>query len=216
MPHIRFKFEVECEDPSPARVVLPLEGEILEYLGQSQNPINIGGISLFLIQRDRALNEGVSLSKAMDAVSKATLECFEALFDPETEDWSTAVVELYGNDIVDTNVLFIESIELAKEFRGKGIGSQVAAELIKGLGAGCGLVAVNPRPSQYCDPDDPQHALSQNISYRAKRMGDFAKIEAFWMRLGFRQLPGSTLFTYAPQLAYQPAEHSGGVDRRIQ
>lgn len=93
MPHIRFKFEVECEDPSPTRVVLPLEGEIIEYLGQSQNPINIGGISLFLIQRDRALNEGVSLSKAMDAVSKATLECFEALFDPETEDWSAAVVD---------------------------------------------------------------------------------------------------------------------------
>jgi hypothetical protein len=216
VPHIRFKFEVECENPSPARVVLPLEGEIVEYLGQSQNPINIGGVSRFLIQWDRALNEGVSLSKAMDAVSKATLECFEALFDPETEEWSAAVIEVYSHDIVDTNVLFIESIELAAEFRAKGIGHQVAIELIRGLGAGCGLVAVNPRPSQYSDPGDPQHALSQDSSYRAGRMEDFAKIEAFWMKLGFRQLPGTAFFTYAPQLEHQPARNSGRVDRRIQ
>jgi hypothetical protein len=216
VPVIRFKFEVECEDPSPARVILPLTGQIVEYTGDSQNPFNIGTVSSFLIQRDRALNEGVSLSQAMDAVSKATLECFEALFDPETEDWSAAVVELYGHDIVDTNVLFIESIELAAEFRGKGIGRQVAIELISGLGAGCGLVAVNPRPSQYSESDDPKQGLGQDRLFSARRMEDFAKIEAFWMKLGFRQLPGSALFTYAPQLENQPVGDSGGAGRGIQ
>ena len=126
MPHIRFTVHADCDSQEPCRIVPALRGEIFEFEGESDNEIRIGQIDAYLVLRGRALNEQESLFEAMDSIDSSVFECYEALFDPETDDWNQSVQDLYKDQIMGLDVLFIESIQLNANYRGKGIGAQVA------------------------------------------------------------------------------------------
>ena len=99
-----------------------LQGAIFEFEGESENEIRIGQIDAYLVLRGRALNEQESLFFAMDSIDSSVFECYEALFDRETDDWNQSVQDLYKDQIMGLDVLFIQSIELNVNYRGKGIG----------------------------------------------------------------------------------------------
>jgi hypothetical protein len=110
MPHIRFTVHADCDSQEPCRIVPALRGEILEFEGESDNEVRIGQIDAYLVLRGRALNEQESLFEAMDSIDSSVFECYEVLFDPETDDWNQSVHDLYRDQIMGLDVLFIESI----------------------------------------------------------------------------------------------------------
>ena len=65
--------------------------------GVSPHPDAIRAV-LALVQPGLAAEKGASLFEAMDSISDATMECYEALFDPDTNEWSDSVQELYSGD----------------------------------------------------------------------------------------------------------------------
>ena len=88
MPFIRFTIHADCDTREPSRIVPAVQGEIFELEGESDNEVRIGQIDAYLILRGRALNEHESLFEAMDSIDSSVFECYEALFDPETDDWN--------------------------------------------------------------------------------------------------------------------------------
>jgi GNAT superfamily N-acetyltransferase len=209
MPHIRFTVHADCDSQEPSRILPALQGEIFEFEGESDNEVGIGEIDAYLVLRGRALNEQESLFEAMDSIDSSVFECYEALFDPETEDWNQSVQDLYQNQIMGLDVLFIQSIELNPNYRGKGIGAQVVRETIATFGTHCGLIACRPFPLQYSNWQDEEHIeMRQEPGMEEKRLADFARLARFWTDLGFLRLDDSDFYTYAPELMQQPGPAS--------
>jgi GNAT superfamily N-acetyltransferase len=204
MPHIRFTVEVDCEDQEPSRIIPAINGTIFEYEGETDKEVSVGNIHAYLVLRSRAMNEGVSLFDAMDSISQSVFDCYEALFDVETDEWSLSVEALYSGEIIESDVLFIESVELDAPFRGKGIGAQIVRETIATFASSCGLVACKPFPLQYSNWQDEAHNTNrQEPGFEEKRVADFARVAKFWTDLGFRKLHDSDFHTYAPELIHQ-------------
>jgi GNAT superfamily N-acetyltransferase len=204
MANIRFSIEVSCEDEEPSRIILSITGEILVRVGDSDDETKIGVIHAYLVLRGRALNEGISLFEAMDSIDQSVFDCYEALFDVETDEWNRSVEALYNGQILELDVLFIERIELDAAFRGKGIGAQVVRESIAAFASNCGLVTCEPFPFQYENwEDESRKAIRQEPGFEEKRFADFAKVAKFWTDLSFRKLDGSDFYTYAPELINQ-------------
>ena len=206
-PYVKYAIQIDCnsEKLGPSEgICIHLDGDIFEH-GEKQDEIKIGKVSAWLILRGRAINEGKSLLDAMDAVSQSLLQCWEALFgDADDWDWAPAVGLLYEEeDLIENDLLLIESIELDEAYRGKGIGAKVVRETIATFGSSCALVACKPFPLQYCQWMNDEKAVE--AGFEKKRRAAFGKVEKFWRGLGFNKLPGSEFFTYAAQLAEQPA-----------
>jgi len=204
MANIRFTIEVNCENEEPDRVIPAIDGEILARVGDSDEETKIGSVHAYLVLRGRALNERLSLFEAMDSISQSVFDCYAALFDVETDEWSLSVEALYNGQIMESDVLFIERIELDAAFQGKGIGAQVVHETIATFASSCGLVACKPFPLQYENwEDESRNAIRQEPGFEEKRIADFASVANFWTDLGFRKLPDSDFYTYAPELINQ-------------
>jgi GNAT superfamily N-acetyltransferase len=162
-----------------------------------------------MVLASRAANEGVDLFDAMDSLSDSAVECYEALYDDG--DWSQPVWDLYGeaSSPIECDLLFIEEVKLQPPYRGKGIGAQVVRETIATFGSsGVGLVACKPFALQYSQwqADDEEHrALRAKPGFEEQRVADFARVAQFWTELGFRQLPGTEFYAFAPHLVAQPA-----------
>jgi GNAT superfamily N-acetyltransferase len=110
-----------------------------------------------------------------------------------------------GEEIPGHDVVFIETIELEPVYRGKGIGAQVVRETIRTLGSSCGLVACKPFALQYANwMDEKNSAMREQPGFESKRLADFSMVAQFWKDLGFRNVPDSDFYTFAPQLVQQP------------
>lgn len=209
MPHIRFSVHADCDSQEPSRIVPAVHGEIFEFEGESDTEVKAGQIDSYLVLRGRALNEHESLFEAMDSIDSSVFECYEALFDPETDDWNQSVEDIYKDAINGLDVLFIECIQLEEEYRGKGIGAQVVRETIATFGSQCGLIACKPFPLQYSNWQDEEHnEIRKQPGFEEKRLGDFTRVARFWTDLGFVRLDDSGFYTYAPELIQQPGPAS--------
>jgi hypothetical protein len=175
--YIRFTMEVACENSEPSRVIPRFEGEIFD-ISEDDNEVKIGKIFGYLVQAGRAFDEKQSLFEAMDSIDQTVHECYGALFDPDEDElWSASVRSLYGDNITSMDVLFIEGIELNPNCESTDI-APIVRETIATFGSNCGLVS---------------HGAPENVKA--------------WTDLGFRKLPDSDFYTYAPELLDQ-----GGKD----
>ncbi len=170
--HIRFMIDVTCEDQEPSRVVPRIEGKIFDFVGEDdEQEVMVGRIGAYLVQVGRALNEEESLFDAMDSINQSVHDCYCALFNLENDDeWSTSVLAIYGDQIASLDVLYIESIDLEPEFTSIDV-TAIVRETIDTFGSNCGLVA---------------HEQPQDVKV--------------WTNLGFRKLPDSDFYVYAPDL----------------
>lgn len=183
-----------------------VRGEISEFDEVSNADVKVGAIEIFLIMRNRAIDESVSLFEAMDSINDSVHELYTALFDHKTDEWNANIERMYKGEIWESDVLLIDRIQLDSNYRGHGIGAAVVRETIALFGSNCGLVVCKPFPLQYqgWQDEDKKH-LREQPDFEQKRLADFAKVERFWSDLGFRKVPDSEIFAYCPQLIEQPS-----------
>ena len=148
---------------------------------------------------DRVANESVRLFEAMDSIDDAVHECYAAIFDPKTGDWSQQVDGLFEDGLINRDVLFIAKLELDQPHRGKGIGAKVVRETLATFGSHCGLVACKPFPLQHNNwEDEAKKEVREAPGYEQRRMKDFARVAEFWAGCGFVKLPESDFYVYSP------------------
>jgi GNAT superfamily N-acetyltransferase len=205
MPQIRFSIEVDTEDEEPSRVIRKIDGTVFECVGESDKEEKIGNLQCFLVQAGLAGEKGESLFEAMDSISDAAMECYEALFDPDTNEWSDSVQELYSGGPISPDLLFIDRVELDERHRGKGIGRAVVKEIIETFGLHCGLVVCKPFALQYEGWAETYSAAEQaDLGFEKRKSAAFGRVSKFWADCGFVQLPDSEFYAHSPELLKQP------------
>ena len=177
---IRFTIEVTCGDEEPSRVIPRIDGEVFDLVGDDadEKEVLVGRIGAYLVKVDRAFDEGESLFAAMDSIDQSVHDCYCALFDPKTDEWNSSILGFYGYKILSMDVLYIESVDLEPQFQSIDI-TPIIRETLATFGANVGLVA------------------------HAEEQPENAKV---WTDFGFRKLPDSDFYTYAPELLYQDGE----------
>ena len=208
MAHVSFRIDIDCDDERFHEVVPHIYGDIKESAQElfdkeeskefeaNRGEIKIGEVAAYLVQRGRAMDEKVYIWDALAEITRSdwTLNCIEALIDVKTNDWKKSIDRFYSGGIYGPDVLYISTIELKPKWRGKEIGAQVVRSLIGTFASNCGLVVCKPFPLQYDQADAPEK----------KWLADSAKVETFWVDLGFRKLPNCVFFGFAPALKEQP------------
>lgn len=205
MPEIRFSIQVDTEDLEPSRVIRTIDGTVFECVGESDKEVRIGDLECFLVQPGLALEKGVSLFDAMDSITSETMECYEAIFDPDTDDWKDSIQEMYSGDLTGVDLLFISRVELGERYRGKGIGRSVVTEIIETFGLNCGLIVGKPFPLQYTGWLEKYSAAERaEPEFEKARSNAFSRVTKFWVDYGFVRLPDSEFYAICPGLITQP------------
>ncbi len=205
MPYIRFSIQVDTEDVEPSRVIRKIDGTIFEYAEESDKEENIGNLHCYLVQPGFAAEKGETLCDAMDSINDSTMECYEAVFDPDTDEWSEPIQEMYSGGPMSADMLFIDMIELDEKHRGKGIGRAVVEQIIDTFGLHCGLVVCKPFPLQYAGWAEKYSASEQaKPEFEQNKSEAFGRVAKFWKECGFVPLPDSEFYGHSPELARQP------------
>jgi GNAT superfamily N-acetyltransferase len=203
---VRFNLDVWCGNPEPHRFISAYHGEVFideDSIGvdgdvDSDEPsIKVGEIDLCLVDRTGILNEHESLFEAMD-MSFETFQYYEALIDEHTHDWKEEVADLVGENALSChNILLIKRLELAKRFRGQGIGREVVQEVIQRFGSTCAVIICKPFPLQYSGCKTPENEQEQKAPlYKRTRREAFAMVASFWKKMGFWKLPSSDHYVW--------------------
>jgi hypothetical protein len=136
------------------RASLHAEGEPDEFISSYDGFIRaenddgvlrkVGRIHAWRVHMGLALNHGESLFDVFDAHSQPMHELYTALFDPETDYFTDAIIHQF--EATDCDLLLLDYIILNPRWRGLRLGLLAARKLIDILGGGCGLVVSHIAP----------------------------------------------------------------------
>jgi GNAT superfamily N-acetyltransferase len=208
MALIRFAFEADCDNEDTSRFIRTFVGSIYELIDNEASDddlkeVPVGTVNVILIQRDRIVDAEESLFEAMEENSHETCECFESIFDFESNDWNAEIESLYEPEMLGPfNLLLIEKIEVNHDWRGKGIGSSVIREVVSIFRSSCGLICCKPFPLQYSGWQEREETTKQ----KNEREEAFHRIKEFWKSLGFRDVPGSEFVVFSPEFDVMPID----------
>ena len=215
---VEFKVRQDCGSEGPERIVPLLDGSIIGRDQDGEDVGKIGVIQAHLVCVGRCLDENESLYSAMDSVDDELLAAYATLFPPEDEGdeyWSRGVLDIYGIDVAPGDLLYIRKVKVEDPHRGKGFGAQALRETMATFAHGPGgLVALTSFPLQWSGYTAPDHPLRQQTDWEAKRKADFAKLAAYWQKLGFRNVADSDVYVFNPALKDQPAVPHGAARSR--
>lgn len=153
----------------PEDFITHINGKILTY-GDSGRRISIGKVSLIYCNLNEALNNGISALDAMDGNSQSTCDLFCSLFDIETDNPKSDLLNLLGykDGLRDnSNLLIINRIEILPKYRGQGLSKSIIEQSIVMFGNKTFAQVLKPFPLQ----QEPQNT-SERESAKAwhKRM----------------------------------------------
>ena len=215
---IRFTTEVWCGGEEPHHYVYQYRGEIMgwgdeEDEDHDEPDLKFGEVVLYYVDRGRIIDEGESLFAAMDDTSRDVVECYSAIFDDDSEELNEEVVAILSEDaLVRYNLLLINRLELGESFRRKCVGAKVVQQVIKMFESSCGVIACKSFPLQYSGYRSDENKEKLEPDYEKKRLIAFHKVATFWEGLGFRKLPSSDFYVFAPP---HPHANETSLDRRF-
>jgi GNAT superfamily N-acetyltransferase len=123
----------------------------------------LGRFRLYYLDFDAALNAGVSAFDVIDSYS-ATADYYVAFFDDDASGFNERLLTLLNDDVLESNVLVIDRLELLPQYRGKRLGLRAMSALIRRFGAGAGVVAIKPFPLQF----EAKTSVGEDSAWRAQ------------------------------------------------
>jgi GNAT superfamily N-acetyltransferase len=185
---LEFSVSVSQDDGEPDDFITVYHGDVIA-IGDDEEQ-KIGTISIYMVERGRAQDEGESLFEIMDCLNADSCDCFENLFDSETEELKPEVTHLCSEDRqFQHDLMLIERLELIPEHRGQGIGKSVALRIIQKFGTNCGVIACKPFPLQFT-------GLSARDKQPTGKSVAQKKVREFWQGVGFVRLPGTEYYVW--------------------
>ena len=187
----RVDFEVVLSQygGDPSDFITVYHGNIIG-ITKDESERTIGKLIVYLIERGRVLNEGISLFEVMDCLDGDSCDCFANLFDEHTEELKPGVERLLSGDrAFHSDMMLIEQLELNAEYRGLGLGKEIALRAIEKLGANCGVITCVPVPLQFTGlaPKDKTPTGKRQAQQRVRQ---------FWEGVGFVHLRGSDYYIW--------------------
>jgi hypothetical protein len=148
---VDFAVSLSEHEGGPSDFITVYEGDIIG-MADDDTEQKIGTLILYIVEAGRAMNERVSLFDVMDCLDGDSCDCFANLFDPDTEQLRPEVEQLISeNRATQWDIMLIERLELIPEYRGQGLGKNVALRAIQKFGENCGVITCVPVPLQFSD-----------------------------------------------------------------
>jgi hypothetical protein len=177
---LEFEMDVQGESTEPEDCILDLKGRI--YVSLADRGERLAGRILLSLCRF-AIGE-FSPADALDAHSSDLSE-YGVLFDGD--DWNTMVMDQF--ECLGTDLLVPRKMEIAKRFRGLGLGLRVLRRSVDAFSGNCGLVAIKPFPLQF-----EGDVAGREQEFQSAR----DKLVRYYSRLGFEAIPGTDLMAFSP------------------
>ncbi|MGH8565608.1 MAG: hypothetical protein ACREXW_16550 [Gammaproteobacteria bacterium] len=147
---------------------------------------------------ERAVNEGTHIFDVLDAHSSHLVEYFEPIFGTNAPDFSNRLMRLLKHDLVGSNLLVLDRLEVLPQYRGQQVGLDVMRHMLRRFSAGAGAVAIKPFPLQFevSPPGDDEMKWREELQLerlpKDKRLAT-SKLCDYYKKLGFIRL-GRTPF----------------------
>jgi hypothetical protein len=107
----------------------------------------VGRVHAYRVHMGLAANQGESLFDVFDAHSQPMSYLYAALFDPETDFFTEAIIRQF--EAIDSDLLILDYVVLHPRWRGLKLGLLAARRLVDLLGGGCGLVVSHIAPLRH-------------------------------------------------------------------
>jgi GNAT superfamily N-acetyltransferase len=186
---VDFEVSLSQHEGDPSDFITVYQGDIIGMMDDDAE-WKIGTLTLYMVERGRAMNEQVSLFDVMDCLDGDSCDCFANLFDSETEQLKPEVEHLISdNRATQWDIMLIERLELNPEYRGRGLGKDIALRAIQKFGENCGIITCVPVPLQFSglDPKD-EKPKGMRVAQR--------RVRGFWESVGFVRIPRSDYYIW--------------------
>jgi hypothetical protein len=197
---IEFNMNVplRLDDGELSDLIVTFVGEVLDHGDETGAPEVVGRIEGSRVHVGLALERGEPLFDVCDAHSQTMMELYEALYNPETGEMREGIAE----ETSGTDILFVESIELLPEYRGRTLGLMALRRTLEFLGGGCAVAVVWAYPNRYDEVEDRDWASRMRPElFGVAGEEAAAKLRAHFERLGFTRIEGTDFLTF--DLAYR-------------
>jgi hypothetical protein len=186
------------------RASLHAEGEPDEFISSYAGIIRaegddgvghrVGRVHAYRVHMGLAVNHGESLFDVFDAHSQPMHDLYAALFDPETDFFTDAIIRQF--EAMDSDLLILDYVILHPRWRGLRLGLLAARKLVDLLGGGCGLVVSHIAPLRHEAHDMlrvpkvwlPRHDTEED-SKQAMR-----KLRRYFRQMGFQRIGRSCYY----------------------
>jgi hypothetical protein len=148
----------------------------------------VGRAQAWRVHMGLAANQGTSLLDVFDADSQPMCDLYAALFDPETDYFTEAIIHQFG--AIDSDLLVLDHVILNPRWRGLKLGLLAARKMIDLLGGGCGLVVsdIAPlHPDAYDILRVPKSWLPRHETAQGRKRA-VLKLRRYFRQMGFERI----------------------------
>lgn len=198
---IMLKLTAEYLVPLPERdepefYVRPICGEIFGVVDYEERSIVLGNLELNYVVAQGTPDITYWADHARSDLG--ALAC-DLVVDGEL---APAINAAY-NEVLKQDFLAISEVTVFPKYRGFGIGKRAVQAVITAFAPCCGLIAVNPSPTEIpiINPVDPHRSIRHE---RRQHADDSKRLRRFFEKLGFRLLTDEHM-TYCTELERQPS-----------
>lgn len=186
---------VMLDDDEPSRFLTHWKGTIDWHHPQGERVDAIGAFSIYLVDGDSALDEGVARFDVYDT-EQGLFDVFQNLFDTSTGGLRPRVEKIaFGDDYaMSSNTLILDRLVIYPAHRGHGVGLLALRALMHRFRSFAGLVVMKPYPLQFeASARDESIGLSREHwaldSYKLKQPAATARLRRHYAKLGFTHVP---------------------------
>jgi hypothetical protein len=173
---------------------------ISEYFGtvRGENDagkrLKVGKVHAYRVNVGQAVDQGQSLFDVFDAHSQQMHFLHTLLFEPNRDIFKESLFR--GFDALEMDLLIIDYVILAPQWRGLKLGLLAVRKMIDLLGGGCGLTVADIAP---IDPDEhkalrvPAAWIPKNETAEERKEAN-QRLRGYFKRMGFRRIGRSPYY----------------------
>lgn len=143
-----------------ARYIQDISGKVIEQDDNREDTRTVGKIWALRFLLGRARQNGLNALQVFDREVE-TMALGEDLYEPRKWELKSEILNRYNYDIIESDLLVLNYIELDPPFRGKDIGKYMIRDLYNNFIAGCGLFVLNFNPARIQPMGDVQKAIKK-------------------------------------------------------
>jgi len=180
---------------------IEIYGDGFDNDGNEIKPVLIGKAKVTLVLLSLAINNGFSYYQIFDT-SEELLELGNVVFDLEQEQYNE-VVEHYHYDALNSNLLFIDRIEILPAYRNAGWGKKVIKDILCRFSGCYGLMVLKSFPLQLKADRDNTDDWNVQMEFENLEQDEkvaITKLNSFYKSIGFVKLLEDDYFFYNSEL----------------
>ncbi|MTI86593.1 MAG: hypothetical protein FH748_01350 [Balneolaceae bacterium] len=199
---VEYKMVSDVPNYEPDRYINTYQLSVLASTLEEEKYYEIGRGEVRLILESLAVNDHFDMFNVFDSFH-TTMELGGEIYDFDERQIIDEIRQFYDDDILYPNILLLERLELAKEYRGLGIGKRVIKDIVERFSFCAGLIALKAFPLQLesgrgLDDDWKKRVALEELERDEEKVK--YKLYHYYQNLGFESPLNNEFFFINPAL----------------